>query len=236
MIESRGIATTVIGLVRLHMETSQPPRGLWTPFQLGRPLGEPGDAAFQLRVLRQALGLLERTDGPAILEDFAEDAPSWTDRPGWRPPFAVPPPVMPSRAADWAMALAAELELVAPFWHAARQRFGRTTVGVCGQPPRAWPAYMAQFLAGALPEGPTKDLAAPALALRFAIDDLKATYTEAAMSDGAAGAARQIDAWFWRETLAGRLVKALREAGMASENNSLKTVAGRFFVPVPWLA
>ena len=33
-----------------------------------------------------ALGLLERTDGPVILEDFTEDPPGWRDTPGWRAP------------------------------------------------------------------------------------------------------------------------------------------------------
>lgn len=81
-MESRGFATTAIGLVRYQMEQVKPPRGLWTPFQLGRPLGEPEDAVFQRRVLMQALGLLERTDGPVILEDFPDDPPGWSDRPG----------------------------------------------------------------------------------------------------------------------------------------------------------
>jgi hypothetical protein len=235
MIEARGMPTTVVGLVRLHMEKSQPPRGLWTPFQLGRPLGEPGDAAFQKRVLRQALKLLERTDGPSILEDFTEDAANWADTPGWQSPAAVPAPASPATPGEWAAALSAEMALVRPHWAEARRRFGRTTVGVGQRAPEAWPDLVASFLAGGLPPGPSAGLAAPALALRFAVDDIKAFYSEAAMSDGKPGSARQIDAWFWRETLAGRALKALREFGMASENSALKTVAGRFFVPAPWL-
>ena len=47
MIEARGIATVVIGLVRPHLETIRPPRALFVPFELGRPLGAPEDAAFQ---------------------------------------------------------------------------------------------------------------------------------------------------------------------------------------------
>lgn len=236
MIESRGVATTVVGLIRLHMEKSQPPRGLWTPFQLGRPLGEPGDAAFQRRVVLQALKLLERRDGPVILEDFAEEAPNWSELAGWRPPFSLPAPVAATSSATWAEALTAELAAVAPHWQKARARFGRTTVGVGQRAPEAWPNLFAAFLAGELPAGPSAELAAPALALRFAIDDIKAYYTEAAMSDDRPGAARQIDAWFWRETVAGSVLKQLRLVGMASDNNALKTVAGRFFVPAPWLA
>ena len=41
---------------------------------MGRPVGVPGDAAFQTRVLLAALKLLEADAGP-LLEDFPEDAP-----------------------------------------------------------------------------------------------------------------------------------------------------------------
>ena len=57
----------------------------------------------------------------------------------------------------------------------------------------------------------------------------------AAQAHGPAPSARQVDAWFWRQTVAGALLVALRSLAMGSENNALKTVGGRFFVPVPWL-
>ena len=65
-LESEGIATTGISLVREHTEAMQPPRFLWVPFPLGRPLGAPGDAAFQHRVIRAALSLLEAPAGPVL--------------------------------------------------------------------------------------------------------------------------------------------------------------------------
>ena len=52
----------------------QPPRALWVSFPLGRPLGKPRDSAFQHRVIKAALDLLNRSKGP-ILEDYPEDAP-----------------------------------------------------------------------------------------------------------------------------------------------------------------
>lgn len=235
MIELRGVPTVVIGLVRLHMEKIQPPRGLWTPFQLGRPLGEPGDVAFQRRVILQALKLFERNDGPVLLEDFPDDPPGWLDLPGWRPAISLPKPEAQPTPAAWQAALTAEMALIAPHWMKARERRGRTSVGVSGQSPEAWPAFMAAFLDGKLPAGPAPHLVAPALALRFAVDDLKAYYTEATQAAGAAPASRQLDAWFWRETCAGKLLQALRVHAMASENNALQTVGGRFFIPAPWV-
>ena len=233
MLEERGLPTVAIGLVRPQIEKTRPPRGLWVPFMLGRPLGEPNDPAFQRRVLLQALRLLERSDGPVILEEFPDDDPSWTDRPGWTASVALPAPASPRTAAEWEAALRAELALVLPVWERFKARFGRTTVGLAGQPPDAWPAFAAAFLDGGLPSVPLHD--SPALALRFLADDLKALYGEAAQADGPTPSARQIDGWFWSRTTAGRMLVALRAVALESPNNALKTVGGRFFVPTPYL-
>jgi hypothetical protein len=221
MLEERGFATVALASVRAQAEKTRPPRALWTSSQMGRPLGEPNDPAFQRRVIMAALALLERTDGPVILADFNEDPPTWTDTPGWVPP-AVP-------SADFA----GELTAILPLWQQAQRRHGRTSVGLGLMAPEAWPAFTSRFLAGELPVNAPFETAA--LSLRFVCDDIKALYGEAAQAIGAPPSARQIDAWFWRQTAAGRLLLALRETAMASNNNALKTVGGRFFVPTPWL-
>ena len=233
MLEERGFPTTVLALVLPQVEKTRPPRALMVPFTLGRPLGEPGDSDFQRRVLMQALRLLERTDGPVILEHFAEDAPSQSDRPGWMPSVKVPVPGAYADADAWEAAFRDELELVLPAWERFEARFGRSTVGLAGQPLQDWPEFATAFLKGELPTVSSHDTAA--LALRFLCDDIKAMYGEAAQADGPSPSAGQIDRWFWRETVAGQLLIALRSAAMASENNALKTVGGRFFVPVPYL-
>ena len=233
MLEERGLATTVLALVLPQVEKTRPPRAVMTPFMLGRPLGEPNEPAFQRRVLMQALNLLERTDGPVILEHFPDDNPSWSDRPDWVPSVSVTPSGRPTNPPAWEAALRAELTQVLPAWDRFKTRFGRTTVGLSGQAPEAWPAFTAAFLDGGLPTVSAHDTAA--LALRFLADDLKALYSEAVQADGATPSARQIGAWFWRETTAGHLLIALRQAAMQSDNNALKTVGGRFFVPGPFV-
>ncbi|MEJ0068273.1 MAG: hypothetical protein WDO24_05580 [Pseudomonadota bacterium] len=50
------------------------------------------------------------------------------------------------------------------------------------------------------------------LALRFAVDDLKAYYTEAAAAGTAKPSSRQLGDWFWNETVAGAALFALRPA------------------------
>lgn len=233
MLEERGLPTTVLALVLPQVEKTRPPRAVMTPFMLGRPLGEPNDVAFQRRVLMQALGLLERSDGPVILEHFSDDNPSWFDRPDWVPAVSLPLPSILQGSAAWEAAFRTELNAVLPVWERFKARFGRTTVGLAGQPPETWPAFATSFLDGALPTVPHLDT--PALALRFLADDLKALYGEAVQADGDPPSARQIDWWFWRRTVAGQLLIALRAAAMESENNALKTVGGRFFVPAPFL-
>jgi hypothetical protein len=210
----------------------RPPRGLWTPFQLGRPMGEPGDATFQRRVLLQALGLLERRDGPVILEDFPDDPPNWSDSAGWLAP-SLPVIETPESAGGWAAALMREMTALHPDWQRAQARYGRTTVGLSGLAPELWPAFVARFLAGELPTVPLHETAA--LALRFLCDDIKAMYSEAAQGGGAPPSSRQIDVWFWSGTIAGKLLLTLRAMALRSENNALKTVGGRFFVPAPFL-
>jgi hypothetical protein len=222
-LEERGFSTVVIASVRVQAEKTRPPRALWTSAMLGRPVGEPGDPPFQLRIIRSALALLERTDGPVILEDFPDDPPGWPDNANW-----VAPTTTPSDE------FANELTALLPRWHGAQARFGRTAVGLSFQTPNEWPAFADAILAGDLPIVPQLDTTA--LSVRFLCDDIKALYGEAAQAVGPAPSANQVDTWFWRHTAAGALLQALRLTAMASENNALKTVGGRFFVPTPWVA
>ena len=228
MIESHGIPTVTLGLVRPHLEATAPPRALFVPFVLGRPLGEPEDGMFQTAVLRQALGLFERDDGPVILEDFVRDAPSQSAREGWQPAIDLPEGDLDPAA------VAAEIAAVVPHWRRAIIRFGRTTVGITPLSPTDMPGALWPFLAGGPVDSPVPGLG-PALALRFIADDLKALYSEAAQADGPQPGVRQVDRWFWSRTLAGRLLVALRRAGMANGDNSIRAFSTRFLVPAPYL-
>src|SRR6266478_6734410 len=77
-LEGDSLPTTQMSLVRAHTSKMQPPRALWVPFERGRPLGAPGEAAFQTHVLRAALQLLEAPSGP-VLVDVPDDAPTAAD-------------------------------------------------------------------------------------------------------------------------------------------------------------
>ena len=75
-LESEGVATTGISLVREHTEAMHPPRALWVPFDLGRPLGPPDEPEFQRDVLRALLATLERPSGP-VLDELASESLSF---------------------------------------------------------------------------------------------------------------------------------------------------------------
>jgi len=70
-LERRGIATVAIQLLREVALRVRPPRALFVPFPHGYPLGRPGDAAGQRRVIESALRLLETPSlVPPVLVDF----------------------------------------------------------------------------------------------------------------------------------------------------------------------
>ena len=80
VLERAGLATVGISLVRGQAEDGRAPRMLHCQFPLGRPLGRPGDPAFQHRVLDAAFALLPRTDTP-VLVDFPEVIDDQADQP-----------------------------------------------------------------------------------------------------------------------------------------------------------
>ena len=68
-----------------------------------------------------------------------------------------------------------------------------------------------------------------ALALRFAIDDLKAYALEAALVDGRPSSQQQGD-WLWNGIALGAALQVLRRDCLAYDDERVKAVAA-FFVP-----
>ena len=70
-LERRGVATLAIQLLREVALRVRPPRALFVPYLHGYPLGQPGAAASQRRVMETALRLLETPFlVPPVLVDF----------------------------------------------------------------------------------------------------------------------------------------------------------------------
>jgi hypothetical protein len=160
--------------------------------------------------------------GPVRIKDFPDDDPREAPDSTWHPPI-------PPANAHGAEAVEAELRALAPAYAESCMRRERSTVGLSGLPPAVCGDYFAAWLRGQRPESPIADMS-PALALRFAIDDLKAFALEAALSPGAKPSSQQLGDWLWNETALGAAIQALRREFLAGDDERLKQLAF-FFVP-----
>lgn len=218
--EQEGFATTLISLIPIHTEKIEPPRGLAVPFELGRPYGSPSDAEFQKQVLKEQLQLLERPSGP-VFEDFADDAPDAVDA-NWACKVALDPPFENAdNFAGMKAALKAELEKVRPAYEKARQRRGKTMVGVSHLGIDMAVNLLISFIEDPSTSAPNPEFPLH-VALKLATEDLKAYYAEAAAAEGCDASSKQIADWFWNETTAARVIGKLK---IACETCGKKEVA-----------
>lgn len=215
-LEEEGLATTQISLIRIHSERTNPPRALWVPFELGRPLGVPDDAAFQQRVIRAALDLLDVSQGPIIV-DYPEDVPGTggdgeeDSLEGMACPIDLPS--LPDEHAPqdtFGQALMKEIASLAPWYELAVRQRGRTTVGPSGLKIEDAAKFALRFLEDPLTESPITDQSG-CWALKLAHEDIKAYYSEAISAQPGYGSSRRIEDWLYQETVLGRLAWSLRE-------------------------
>ncbi|WP_420452987.1 hypothetical protein [Ilumatobacter sp.] len=201
VFEAAGLSTIVLASMREVAERMAPPRALHCEFPLGRPLGHPGDAAFQRDVLVRAFALLD-AQGP-VLESHPEVIESDEE------PLAcsIPPRFDPSlpAAVDEANGLRAAYD------RAVASR-GRTSVG------RVIDADGVTEALGVLhrwAQGERWDeVPLPGKNTTAVCHDIRSYYGEAALelATGPAPGARSVEAWFHEETEAGATILAARRA------------------------
>jgi hypothetical protein len=233
-MEEEGLPTTQISLIREHTERINPPRALWVPFELGRPLGVPNDATFQKRVLIAALKLLEASSGP-VLEAFPEEAPGAGESVG---PWACPVS-FPTQKADLddqgqlREELQQEIRQLSSWYDMAVKRRGRTTVGLSGMAPHEIGDFVVSFLGKNLPENPREDFTLGE-ALKLASEDLKAYYFEGVEEQPGQSVptSEQLADWFWGETAAGKTLLAVKEVCVNSDEKFLQLVGKLLLVPM----
>ena len=131
-IERAGVATVCISLVREQTEKVNPPRALWVPFPLGRPVGVPGDADFQKDVMRAAFAMLETATEPTI-DDYPHEAPEAGPE-QWACPLNLGTPSDDTLGAR----LTAEVGRLRPWAAETRRRRRRTTFGLSGAAAVRW--------------------------------------------------------------------------------------------------
>jgi hypothetical protein len=238
-IEAAGVSTTAISLIREHTAKIAPPRALWVPFPLGRPFGLPNDVAFQRRVLLAALHLLTRESGP-VLEDFPEDAPVAESDEPWACPLPLPPHPQPAdEVEELRQQLQAEVRRLQPWHQEATRTFGRTAIGLSGLGPEhaeelvSLVADAAFDRIAAAPEGAKQDMP---LLLRFAVDDLRAFYMEAAAAQPASvrPGPEDLNRWLYWNTSLGNALYRARDALSAHEDDGLLLAVGRFMIPAAY--
>jgi hypothetical protein len=200
VFEAEGIATVVLAAIGEHAERVHPPRALYCEFPLGRPLGRPGDAELQRRVLEAAFALLERSDGP-VLETFPESIHAEGEGALACP---LPPRVDPSLhpAVDEARALRSAFE------RTLSAAEGRTAVGRAVDAERV-PDVLAAL--ARITDGTSwKEAGLPGNPIAASLD-VRAYYEEASLASRLP-AAWQSERWFFEQTEGGKLLLAARAA------------------------
>jgi hypothetical protein len=235
-LESEGISTTQISLIREHTATIRPPRALWVPFELGRPLGATENPGFQRRVLLAALELLDAPEGP-LLVDFPDEAPEDAtgrdkDLEGWSCPVSFAPEIRQETDLEkLRSAFKREVGELRPWYDLSLEKRDRTAVVEFG--PESASELLGSFAVGEKPVIPQGDLSL-ATALRLAAQDLKAFYLESATvrPGSASPSSTEFSRWFWHETAASRILKAVKERCLKEADKSLRKTGALLLVPL----
>ena len=231
-VEEEGLPTAGISLIRMHTEIIQPPRALWVPFELGRPLGPPNDAAFQKRVLLALMEMFEASDGPR-LEDFPEDEPDTDAITILACPVDFTQTTIESGETDQLKAaFHREMTAMRSWYDMAVAKRQRTTVGVSGIDLEALGDFIYAFIEGTEPDNPRDDIPL-AYTLKFAVEDLKSYYIEGVTAQpGQTDASSQVlTDWFWDETVAGKVLLALKKVCQASTDSTMSMIGDHAIVP-----
>lgn len=234
--EEDGLSTIGISLIRINTERIAPPRALWVPFELGRPLGTPNDAEFQKRVLMAAFELLDAPGGP-IISDFPDDAPdsesALDDNDMEGLVCLIAPPRLPDKfasASELGRELLQEISSLAPWYNLAITKRERTTVGPSGLKIDAAARFLAAFLADQTTPPPRDDIPA-GRALKLSYEDLKAYYGEAITMQPGFGNSGRVEDWIFNETVLGEALWQLQEICSASSDEYYKYLSRNSIIP-----
>ena len=206
------------------------------PFELGRPLGAPNDAAFQKRVLMAAFDLFEATEGP-VLVDYPEDVPEngleldETAMTGMLCPINLPKlPDATAPTSAMGQALMREINSLAPWYDLAVRTRGRTTVGPSGLSIEQAAKFLIAFLEDQTVSPPRHDLLKGRV-LKLAYEDIKAYYGEAISAQPGYASSARVEDWLFNETVFGKALWALRDICRASDDDYYHYLGRNSIVP-----
>lgn len=223
-LEAQGIATVIIGLIPQHVRTMKPPRALLVPFELGRPLGAPNDPDLQRSVLSAALALLDRPPPAPVHEFFPAEPLTTGDEEIWACPVSFP---AASSEASLENRLLAEINLLTPWFDQGKKSRGHTTTGVSGLDAVATGTWLCEFLETNPPTTPPITGQSIGETFKLAAEDLKAFYLEAVTAQPGHASGKEINRWFWNETVAAQLLRQLR-LGLAEHPDEIVRLHASF--------
>ena len=237
-IERAGVATTSISLIREQTESVRPPRALWVPYALGRPLGTSNDPDFQKQVMRAALGMLETASQPTI-EDFPIDVPAEAQPHEWVCPVSFPV----ANDESITTRLIAEVTRLAPWSAETRAARGRSLFGVTGATPDQVDS-VARALGSIADHGDvTQPPAADVdwkfdmpLLVRHLADDLRTFYHEAIAAQPGPGAPNHaaLSDWIFSGTALGDALQAIAEH-LTEQGSPMSLLVRGFLIPEGYL-
>jgi hypothetical protein len=206
-LEAEGLSTVSFAGIREHAKRIKTPRTLYCEFPLGRPLGVPGDAAFQRKVLEAAFALLDVPEGP-VLVDYPETIADATDE-----PLTCP---LPPQSGDGLPEEIAEADSLHPAYDRARAEYGRTNVGRLVDADGM--SDVIESLIRVKEGTPVTKAGFPRNDIFESTKDLRSYYEEAAVGlVGHIPRARAAESWFYQKTATGKLMKDVKAKLLEAE-------------------
>ena len=186
-------------------------------------MGKPNDPDYQVKVIRSAFSLFDRSSGP-VLEDFPDVIPVKDGRMG----YALPDELVINKddignVDKLVTEIESEMDALRVPYEAALAARGRTTVGASELPIHEFVPFIAEFVKGNNPKSPRKGLP-PVPLLKLVVEDLAAYYTEARTHRDNIDDIELLGKWFWEETKAGVLLLWLEAVSLESDDKVLAQI------------
>lgn len=193
----------------------------------------PNDTDFQKKVLITLLKLLERPDGPVILDDYPLDAPESDEETA----VLSCPVRFDDQTTDDSDPLKTrflrEIQAMRPWYDMALKKRGRTSLGGSGIDIDFLGEYIYAYVKGEEPDNPLQDVD-PSVSLKLAVEDLKGYYVEAVTAQPGQEnlSSKALKEWLWDKTTAGEVLIELIKTCSQSENEKLKMMGSHFIAPI----
>ncbi len=170
-----------------------------------------------------------------MLEDYPEEAPPPAE--GEITALSCPvdfeqPEVEQTETEKLCAAFKKEMTSLRPWYDLALKKRGRTTVGVSKIDPDDLGDFICSFFGDELPDNPRDDISLH-FTLNLATDDLKAYYFEAitAQPGQESPSSRVLSDWFYDETMAGKVLFALRDRANKGDDAMMKILGNVLIIP-----